>query len=274
MTRYPRQIDREYLSCRSGGLNKVQMIDGGTSDLDQDLVVCNRRRRYIVEHKRPTVFHPSDSFHTSSPFSTQSNLMSRGRPLCALQKRFPILRLRPRLEVVEGDLGKFMVERGAIHRKSDAVEPFVHPGGILAHALADDIERDLVIGEGPAGDARENGDDVIPRKQVAREVEALAREATGVLEDTNGDRPDVRDGNLRERPCRRERRRIDPFSELLLREIEVLHKGNGRENRCADADFGDVLFNLVLAVEVRNARPSVGGADGRGDESDAGGLGR
>jgi hypothetical protein len=64
------------------------------------------------------------------------------RPLCALQKRIPILRLRPRLEVVEGDVGKFTVERGAIHRKTDAVEPFVHPGGILAHALADDIGRD------------------------------------------------------------------------------------------------------------------------------------
>src|SRR6266576_143036 len=30
--------------------------------------------------------------------------------LCALQKRIPILRLRPRLEVVEGDVGKLTVE--------------------------------------------------------------------------------------------------------------------------------------------------------------------
>src|SRR5262249_1312583 len=135
-------------------------------------------------------------------------------------------------------------------------------GGIRAHALADDRERDLVIGKGAAGDARENGEGFIARELIAREVEALAREATGVLEDTNGDRPDVRDGNLRERPCRREPRRVDPFGELLFREIEVLHEGNGRENRCADADFGDVLFDLVLAFEVRNARPSVGGADG------------
>src|ERR1700730_7281250 len=35
MTRYPRQVDREYLSCRSGGLNKIQMIDSGTLDLHQ-----------------------------------------------------------------------------------------------------------------------------------------------------------------------------------------------------------------------------------------------
>src|SRR5206468_7397188 len=68
MPRYPRHVDREYLSCRSGGLNKIQMIDGGTPDLDQDLVVCNRRLRYIVEHQLPTVFQQSDSFHASSPY--------------------------------------------------------------------------------------------------------------------------------------------------------------------------------------------------------------
>src|SRR5215467_16005573 len=67
MTRYPRKVDREYLPCRSGGLNKIQMVDGCTPDLDQDLVGCNRRRRYIVEHQLPTVFQQSDSFHASSP---------------------------------------------------------------------------------------------------------------------------------------------------------------------------------------------------------------
>src|SRR5713101_9806031 len=67
MTRYPRQVDREYLSCRSGGLDKIQMIDGGTLDLHQDLVACDRRRRYIAEHQLPTVFQQSDSFHASSP---------------------------------------------------------------------------------------------------------------------------------------------------------------------------------------------------------------
>src|SRR5712692_8065656 len=72
MTRYPRQVDREYLSCRSGGLNKIQMIDRGTLDLHQDLVACDRRRRYIVEHQLPTVFQQSDSFHASSPFSLPS----------------------------------------------------------------------------------------------------------------------------------------------------------------------------------------------------------
>src|SRR6266508_6680944 len=67
MTRYPRQVDREYLSCRPGGLNKIQMIDGGTLDLHQDLVACDRRCRYIVEHQLPTVFQQSGSFHASSP---------------------------------------------------------------------------------------------------------------------------------------------------------------------------------------------------------------
>jgi hypothetical protein len=45
-------------------------------------------------------------------------------------------------------------------------------------------------------------------------------------------------------------------------------------NRCADADSGDVLFDLLLAVEVRNARLSVGGADGSEDEMHACCLGR
>jgi hypothetical protein len=118
-------------------------------------------------------------------------------------KRAPILRLCPRLKVAEGDVGELTAERGAIHRKTDAVEPLVHLGGILAHALADDIERNLVIAKGVPGDARENGHGVIPVELVSREVEALAREATGVLEDANGDRPNVRDGNLRELSCRR-----------------------------------------------------------------------
>src|SRR3954471_10614435 len=67
MTRYPRQVDRKYLSCRSGGLHKIQMIDGGTPDLHQNLVACDRRLRYIVEHQLPTVFQQSDGYHASPP---------------------------------------------------------------------------------------------------------------------------------------------------------------------------------------------------------------
>src|ERR1700733_9414253 len=115
-----------------------------------------------------------------------------------LMEYAPILRLRPRLKVMENDVGEFTAQRGTIHRKTDAVEPFIHPNGILAHALADDIERDLVIAKGAACDAREDGEGVIPGELVAREVEALAREATSILEDANGDRSNVRDGNLRE----------------------------------------------------------------------------
>src|SRR5260370_32640007 len=122
----------------------------------------------------------------------------------------PIPRLRPRLEVVEGDVGELTAERGAIHRKTDAVEPFVHPNGILIHALADDIERDLVIVKRAADNARENGEGVIPRELVAREVEALAREAARVLEEADGDRPDVHDVTLRQRPPRREPPGVHP----------------------------------------------------------------
>src|SRR5260370_823089 len=83
----------------------------------------------------------------------------------------------------------------ALDRKADAGERFVHPSGIVAHALEDDIELDLVIGKGGAGDAAEDGEGVLPRELVAGEVEALAGEAPGVLKDANGDRPNVRDSN-------------------------------------------------------------------------------
>lgn len=153
--------------------------------------------------------------------------------------------------------------------KTDAVEPFVHLDGILAHALANDIERYLVVGKGAADDARENGKGVIAREFVTGEVEPLACEAISILEDANGDCPDVCEGYLRERACRRQRRRVDPFGELLFHEIEVLHEGDGRKNRGPDADFRDVLFNLVFAVEVRSAGLPVGVADGGKDEMNA-----
>src|ERR1700722_13561743 len=57
----------------------------------------------------------------------------------------PILSFSPGLEVLESDVGKFTAKRGAIHRKANALEPFVHLDDVLAHALADDIERDLKI---------------------------------------------------------------------------------------------------------------------------------
>jgi hypothetical protein len=41
-----------------------------------------------------------------------------------------------------------------------------------------------------------------------------------------------------------------------------------------NADLGDVLFNLVLAVEVRDAGLSIGGADRVEDQVYACGLGR
>src|SRR5439155_24392508 len=74
MTRYPRQIDRQYLSRRSGSLHKIHMIDRGTLDLHQDFVAGNRRHRYIVEHQLPTVFQQSDSFHASFSLSLTNRL--------------------------------------------------------------------------------------------------------------------------------------------------------------------------------------------------------
>src|ERR1700722_16821060 len=84
MTRYPRQLDREYLSYRSGSLNKIQMIDGGTLDLHHNLVASDRGRRYIVEHQLPTIFQQSDSFHASSPYE---RITGRPRGLPATSTR-------------------------------------------------------------------------------------------------------------------------------------------------------------------------------------------
>src|SRR4029077_13869041 len=110
--------------------------------------------------------------------------------------------LRPKLKVVESDLGKFTAESGAIHRKTDAVEPFVPLNGILSHTRADHIERDLKVGKRAADDTREYGHGFISCEFVAREVETFAGESSGIFKNANGDLPDVRGGDLRERPWR------------------------------------------------------------------------
>ncbi len=45
--------------------------------------------------------------------------------------------------------------------------------------------------------------------------------------------------------------------------MEVLHEIDGRQDRGAYADLGDVLFDLVLAVEVRDAIKSLNSAMAR-----------
>jgi len=117
---------------------------------------------------------------------------------------------------VEGDVGELTAERCAIDREADTVEPLVHLGAVLTHALADDVQRDLEIGERATGDTREDGEDVVARELVAPEVEALACEAAWVLEEAKGDGPDVRDGDLRELSRRRERRGVDAFASCSL----------------------------------------------------------
>jgi hypothetical protein len=168
------------------------------------------------------------------------------------------------------DVGKLTAERRAIDREAD----IVHLGAVLTHALADDVQWDLEIGERATGDTREDRDDVVARELVAPEVEALACEAAWFLEEANGDGPDVRDGDLRELSRRRERRGVDALRELLFAEMEVLHEIDGRQDRGACADLSDVLFDLVLAVEMRDACLSIGGADRGEDEMYACGLGR
>src|SRR6267154_846407 len=110
--------------------------------------------------------------------------------LCTLEKRAPILCLRPRFEVVKGDVGELTTECCAIDRVADTVEPLVHLGTLLTHALADKIQRNLEIGERAASDTREYGHDLVAREVVACKVEALADEAAWILFESNGDGPD------------------------------------------------------------------------------------
>ena len=110
----------------------------------------------------------------------------RVRPYALRQNRIPILRHRPRLEVAEGDVARLTVEGGAIHRIPDT------PSSPMRWRMTSSGSWSLATGR-PLTRER-NGDDVIPRKLVAREVEAPARAAAGVFEDANGDRPDVHDG--------------------------------------------------------------------------------
>src|SRR5262249_22757514 len=136
-----------------------------------------------------------------------------------LQERLPILRLGPGLEGVKRDAGKLAAERGGIERVADVVEPLVHLRAVVAHALAEDVGRDLVVGERLAGDGGEDGDHVVARELVPPEVEALAGEAARVLENGDGDRPDVGDGDLRELAGRRQRVGVDTLGELFPPEI-------------------------------------------------------
>jgi len=68
----------------------------------------------------------------------------------------------------------------------------------------------------------------------------------------------------RELSRRRERRSVDALRELFFAEMEVLHEIDRRQDRGAYADLGDVLFDLVLAVEVRDGCLSIGGAGREG----------
>src|ERR1019366_4689389 len=193
--------------------------------------------------------------------------------LCA-EQRVPILRFRPGLEAVESDVGKLTTQRRVVHRVTDTAKPLEHLRAVLAHPLPDDVQRDLEVGERATRDAREDGDYLVARELVAPEVEALARKVIRVLEDAGRDGPDVRDSDSRERPRPWEWRGVDALRELLLAEIEFLHEKAGGEDRGPHADLGDVLLDLVLAVEVRNARLSICGADRREDEMHACRLGR
>src|SRR6516165_3386710 len=121
MPGYPRQVDREYLPCVPEASTRSRWL---TAVLLTFTTISSR-----------AIVGVGTSLNTNCP-PYSNNLTAFMKAFLssrALQKRFPILRLRPRLEVVKSNVGKFAAKRGAIHRKTDAVEPFIHLGGIRAH---------------------------------------------------------------------------------------------------------------------------------------------
>ena len=174
MTRYPRQVDREYLSCRSGGLNKIQMIDGGTLDLHQDLVACDRRRRYIVEHQLPTVFQQSDSFHAM--FSLSLHIWSRVAAC-------PVGELRERA----AELAFQASDVGAV---ADALEPFQHQRHFLA-VLPDLFDWRLRERNRPTQRLRQDLRRLRHRSYVTGEIDLAAVQGGGVGERARAEPADV-----------------------------------------------------------------------------------
>ncbi len=80
--------------------------------------------------------------HVTLPTFRLPGMVDRAVVLDALENRVPILRHRPRLEVVKGDVGELTTERRSIEREADTLKPLVHLGAVFTHALPDDVQRD------------------------------------------------------------------------------------------------------------------------------------
>src|ERR1700751_1423039 len=96
------------------------MIYGGALDLHQDLVACNRRRRYIVEYQLPTEFQQSDGFHAISPLRSLVSV-----PIWPRVEACPVGELRERA----AELAFQASDIGAV---ADVVEPLKHQRHFLA----------------------------------------------------------------------------------------------------------------------------------------------
>src|SRR5216117_408318 len=180
MTRYPRQVDREYLPCRSGGLDEIQMVDGGTLDLHQDLVACDRRRRYIVEHQLPAVFQQSDRFHASSPRVCP---VGGSAPIWSRVAACPVGELRERA----AELALQARDVGAV---ADALEPLQHRRRLLA-VLPDLFDRRLGERNGPTQRLRQDVRRVRQRSYVTGEIDLAAVQGGGFGERARAEPADV-----------------------------------------------------------------------------------
>src|ERR1700757_1329811 len=178
MTGYPRQVDRKYLSCRSGGFNKIQMVDGGTLNLHQYLVVCNRRRRYIVEYQLPTEFQQSDGFHAIPPW-----VLSFQRPSGRALRACPVVELRE----WAAELAFQASDVGAV---ADVLEPLEHQRHLLA-VLTDLFDWRLRERNRPTQRLRQDLRRFRHRSYVTGEIDLAAVQGSGVGERSRADPADV-----------------------------------------------------------------------------------
>src|SRR5258708_20609869 len=150
------------------------MIDRGTRDLYQDLVACDRGRRYFIEYQLSTVFQHSDSFHATSLLSV--SIWSRVA-VC------PVGKLRERA----AELAFQSRDIGAV---ADALEPFQHQRHFLA-VLPDLFDGRLRERNRPTQRLGQDLRSLRHRSYVTGEIDLATVQGDGVGEHPLADPADI-----------------------------------------------------------------------------------
>src|SRR5947209_10863378 len=141
------------------------MIDRGTRDLYQDLVACDRGRRYFIKYQLSTVFQHSDSFHATSLLSVSIWLRVATCPVGKLRER-------------AAELAFQASDVGAV---ADALEPFEHQRHVVA-VLPDLFDWRLRERNRPAQRLRQDLGRLRHRSYVTGEIDLAAVQCGSVGE--------------------------------------------------------------------------------------------